>query len=58
MPYDLLIVGQPSLDSNTDYLGHTVREIGGAVTYAGTAREATAEIAAKGRKAPCRSGNC
>jgi len=31
--YDLLIVGQPSLDVNTDHLGRTVREIGGAVTY-------------------------
>jgi len=31
--YDLLIVGQPSLDINTDHLGNTVREIGGAVTY-------------------------
>jgi len=30
---DLLIVGQPSLDVNTDHLGNTVREIGGAVTY-------------------------
>ena len=33
MMYDLLIVGQPSLDVNTDHLGNTVREIGGAVTY-------------------------
>jgi sugar/nucleoside kinase (ribokinase family) len=35
--YDLLIIGQPSLDVNTDYLGNTVREIGGAVTYSGYA---------------------
>jgi len=35
--YDLMIVGQPSLDFNTDYLGHTLREIGGAVTYSGYA---------------------
>ena len=33
MTYDLLIVGQPSLDVNTDHLSNTVREIGGAVTY-------------------------
>jgi len=38
--YDLLIVGQPSLDLNTDHLGHTVREIGGAVTYSGYAASA------------------
>jgi len=31
--YDLLIVDQPSLDVNTDHTGHTIREIGGAVTY-------------------------
>jgi len=35
--YDLLIIGQPSLDINTDYLGNTIHEIGGAVTYAGYA---------------------
>ena len=35
--YDLLIVGQPSLDINTDYLGSEVREIGGAVTFSGYA---------------------
>jgi len=38
--YDLLIVGQPSLDLNTDHLGHTVRETGGAVVYAGYAAAA------------------
>ncbi|MCL2494853.1 MAG: PfkB family carbohydrate kinase [Oscillospiraceae bacterium] len=38
--YDLLIVGQPSLDINTDYLGSTIHEIGGAVTYSGYAASA------------------
>lgn len=33
MTYDLLIIGQPSLDVNTDHLGNTVHEIGGAVVY-------------------------
>jgi len=37
---DLLIVGQPSLDINTDYLGRTIHEIGGAVVYAGYAAAA------------------
>ena len=40
MPYDLMIIGQPSLDINTDHLGHTVREIGGAVVYSGYAAAA------------------
>ncbi|MDR0839795.1 MAG: PfkB family carbohydrate kinase [Christensenellaceae bacterium] len=31
--YDLLIIGQPSLDVNTDHTGQTVRELGGAVTF-------------------------
>ncbi|MDR1801774.1 MAG: PfkB family carbohydrate kinase [Lachnospiraceae bacterium] len=31
--YDLFIIGQPSLDVNTDHLEHTVHEIGGAVIY-------------------------
>jgi len=35
--YDLCIIGQPSLDINTDYTGHTIYEIGGAVTYSGYA---------------------
>jgi len=35
--YELLIVGQPSLDINTDHLGTAVREVGGAVVYSGYA---------------------
>ncbi|MCL2105842.1 MAG: ribokinase [Oscillospiraceae bacterium] len=38
--FDLLIIGQPSLDINTDHLGHTVREIGGAVVYSAYAASA------------------
>ena len=38
--FDLLIVGQPSLDINTDYQGHTIHEIGGAVTYSAYAASA------------------
>ena len=35
MQFDSLVIGQPSLDVNTDHTGHTVREIGGAVVYSG-----------------------
>jgi sugar/nucleoside kinase (ribokinase family) len=38
--FDSLIIGQPSLDVNTDYEGHTVHEIGGAVVYSGFAAAA------------------
>jgi sugar/nucleoside kinase (ribokinase family) len=38
--FDTFIIGQPSLDINTDYDGHTVREIGGAVMYSGFAAAA------------------
>jgi sugar/nucleoside kinase (ribokinase family) len=38
--FDTLIIGQPSLDINTDYDGRTVREIGGAVVYSGFAAAA------------------
>ena len=38
--FDSLIIGQPALDVNTDHLGHTVREIGGAVVYSGFAAAA------------------
>ncbi|HOG00381.1 MAG: pfkB family carbohydrate kinase [Firmicutes bacterium ADurb.Bin248] len=38
--FDLLIIGEPSLDINTDYGGETVRETGGAVVYAGYAASA------------------
>jgi len=38
--FDSLIIGQPSLDINTDYTGHTIREIGGAVVYSGFAAAA------------------
>ncbi|MDR1177602.1 MAG: ribokinase [Spirochaetaceae bacterium] len=38
--FDTLIIGQPSLDINTDHEGHTVREIGGAVVYSGYAASA------------------
>lgn len=40
MNYDTLIIGQPSLDINTDYEGNTVRETGGAVYYSGYAAAA------------------
>jgi sugar/nucleoside kinase (ribokinase family) len=33
--FDTLIIGQPSLDVNTDYDGTTIREVGGAVVYSG-----------------------
>jgi hypothetical protein len=33
--FDTFILGQPSLDINTDYDGTTVRPIGGAVVYSG-----------------------
>lgn len=35
--FDSLIIGQPSLDINTDHEGKTIREIGGAVVYSGYA---------------------
>jgi sugar/nucleoside kinase (ribokinase family) len=35
--FDTAIIGQPSLDINTDHTGTTVREIGGAVVYSGYA---------------------
>lgn len=35
--FDTFILGQPSLDINTDYDGTTVRPIGGAVVYSGFA---------------------
>jgi sugar/nucleoside kinase (ribokinase family) len=35
--FDSLIIGQPSLDINTDHQGNTVHEIGGAVVYSGFA---------------------
>jgi sugar/nucleoside kinase (ribokinase family) len=38
--FDSLIIGQPSLDINTDHEGHTIREIGGAVVYSGYAASA------------------
>jgi sugar/nucleoside kinase (ribokinase family) len=38
--FDSLIIGQPSLDINTDHEGRTVREIGGAVVYSGYAASA------------------
>ncbi|MDR1902436.1 MAG: ribokinase [Treponema sp.] len=38
--FDSFIIGQPSLDINTDYEGHTIREIGGAVVYSGFAAAA------------------
>ena len=38
--FDSLIIGQPSLDVNTDHTGHTVRETGGAVVYSGFAAAA------------------
>ncbi|MDR3314498.1 MAG: ribokinase [Oscillospiraceae bacterium] len=40
MSYDLMLIGQPSLDVNTDHLGVTVREIGGAVVYSAYAAAA------------------
>lgn len=43
MPYstfDLLIIGQPSLDINTDYNGEALHVTGGAVVYAGYAASA------------------
>jgi sugar/nucleoside kinase (ribokinase family) len=38
--FDSLIIGQPSLDVNTDHEGNTIREIGGAVVYSGYAAAA------------------
>jgi len=38
--FDSLIIGQPSLDVNTDHTGRTIREIGGAVVYSGFAAAA------------------
>jgi sugar/nucleoside kinase (ribokinase family) len=38
--FDILIIGQPSLDINTDHLGHRIKEIGGAVVYSGFAASA------------------
>ena len=38
--FDSLVIGQPSLDINTDYTGHTIRETGGAVVYSGYAAAA------------------
>jgi len=38
--FDSLVIGQPSLDINTDYTGHTIRETGGAVVYSGFAAAA------------------
>jgi sugar/nucleoside kinase (ribokinase family) len=38
--FDTAIIGQPSLDINTDHTGFTVREIGGAVVYSGYAASA------------------
>jgi hypothetical protein len=38
--FDSAIIGQPSLDINTDHTGHTIREIGGAVVYSGYAADA------------------
>jgi hypothetical protein len=38
--FDTLIIGQPSLDINTDHTGHTIRDIGGAVVYSGFAAAA------------------
>ena len=55
MPYDLLIVGQPSLDVNTDHLGRAVREIGGAVVYSGYAASALGHsVLALGKCDPAR----
>ena len=38
--FDSLIIGQPSLDINTDHEGNTIRETGGAVVYSGYAAAA------------------
>ncbi|GMO50227.1 MAG: PfkB family carbohydrate kinase [Treponemataceae bacterium] len=38
--FDTAIIGQPSLDINTDHTGSTIREIGGAVVYSGYAASA------------------
>ena len=38
--YDLLILGQVSMDINVDHLGHEVRELGGAVVASGYAASA------------------
>lgn len=40
MKYSTLIIGQPSLDINTDYDSKTIRETGGAVFYSGYATAA------------------
>ena len=40
-PYDLLILGQPSLDINVDYTGDTVHNVGGAVVYSGYSAAST-----------------
>jgi sugar/nucleoside kinase (ribokinase family) len=37
--FDSAIIGQPSLDINTDHTGYTIREIGGAVVYSGYAAD-------------------
>lgn len=39
--YDVLIVGQPSLDINTDYDGSVMKMLGGAVIYSGYAAAAS-----------------
>ena len=38
--YELMVIGQPSLDINMDYLGNAVREVGGAVVYSSYAAAA------------------
>ena len=38
--FDSLIIGQVSLDINTDYEGHTIHEVGGAVVYSSYAAAA------------------
>lgn len=38
--FDLFILGQPSLDVNTDFGGETIRCVGGAVVYSGWAASA------------------
>lgn len=38
--FDTLVIGQPSLDINTDHEGNTIQEIGGAVVYSGYAAAA------------------
>lgn len=39
--FDLMILGQPSLDINVDYTGETLRNVGGAVVYSGYSAAST-----------------